>query len=107
MVLDYKILGNRLKQARLSKDLTQEQLAEILDVSVAYISRVETGNVEIILKRLSQICSILDVNMGYILDGTSYSSKNYLNNDFNSLLKDCPPEKSQLIYEIAQVIIKK
>lgn len=106
MTLDYKILGNRLKQARTSKNFTQEQLAEIIDVSVAYISRVETGNVEINLKRLSQICSILDVNMGFILDGTSYNSKNYLNDDFNSLLKNCPPEKTQLIYEIAKVIIQ-
>ena len=39
MKLNYSIIGMRLKQARLDKKITQEKLAEMLDVSVAYISR--------------------------------------------------------------------
>ena len=105
MALDYSIIGERLKKARLSKGLTQEQLAETLDVSVAFLSRAERGNVKINLARITQICDILDVPIGYILSGTVSNSKDYFTEDFSNLLKDCPPEKIKLIYDIAKVII--
>lgn len=105
MALDYVIIGNRLKTARINKNLTQEKLAEKLDVSIACLSRIECGKYEISLKRLDEICGILDVKLSYILDGVSQNSSNYLNNDFSSLLKSCPPEKIKLIYKIAKVII--
>lgn len=53
MALDFNIIGQRLKKARLDKNLTQEMLAEKLDVSVAFLSRIERGNSHINLKRLS------------------------------------------------------
>lgn len=106
MALDYSIIGERLKKARINKNLTQEQLAEQLDVSVAFLSRVERGNVKINLNRLSQICDILDISISYILTGARSNSKDYLSDDFSDLLKSCPPEKLKLIYDIAKVIIK-
>jgi transcriptional regulator with XRE-family HTH domain len=106
MALDYKLIGARLKQARLDKELTQENLAEKLDVSVAYLSRVERGTLDISLKRLSEICGLLDVKEGAILNGVSTTSKNYLNEDFVHLLKNCPPEKVKLIYELAKTVIE-
>ena len=84
--------------------MTQEDLAEKLDVSVAFLSRVERGSSHINLKRLSQVCSILDVDEGYILNGASNSSESYLENEFSDLLKSCSPEKQKLIYDIAKVI---
>ncbi|MBO5413363.1 MAG: helix-turn-helix transcriptional regulator [Clostridia bacterium] len=59
MALDYTIIGERIKLARTKKKLTQEKLAERLDVSVPYLSRVECGDASINLKRLSQICELL------------------------------------------------
>ena len=106
MSLDYSIIGERLKQARINEKLTQEELAEELDVSVAFLSRIERGSSYINLKRLNQICSILDVTEGEILNGVSKDSHNYLNKDFSILLKNCPPEKMNLIYNIAKVIVE-
>lgn len=105
MELDYTIIGERLKKARLAKNLTQEQLAEKLDVSVAFLSRAERGDVKINLSRISQLCDLLDVSISYILTGTVSNSKDYLTEDFSNLLKNCPPEKLRLIYDIAKVII--
>lgn len=105
MALDYSIIGERLKKARKSKNLTQEQLAEKIDVSVAFLSRVERGDVKINLPRLSQVCDILDISIAYILTGVGSNSKNYLSDDFANLLKNCPPNKLKLIYDIAKVII--
>ena len=105
MTLDYSIIGERLKKARISKGLTQEQLAEKLDVSVAFLSRAERGNVKINLPRITQICNILDISISTIITGTAFNSKDYLTEDFSNLLKNCPPEKFKLIYDIAKVII--
>lgn len=105
MAIDYKLIGSRIHTARTNKGFTQENLAEKLDVSIAFLSRVERGTTEINLKRLSQICELLDVTEGEILNGSSNTSKDYLNNDFSILLKNCPPEKLKLIYDIAKVVI--
>ena len=42
MAVDYDLIGERLKKARLAKGLTQENLAESLNISIAYLSRIET-----------------------------------------------------------------
>lgn len=105
MALDYNIIGQRLKKARQNKNFTQEDLAEKLDVSVAFLSRIERGSSHINLKRLNQICDILHITEGQILNGSSSNSKNYLDSEFSELLKTSSSEQQKLIYKIAQVII--
>ena len=104
MSLDYNIIGERLKKARTDKGLTQEKLAEKLDVSIAFLSRIERGSSHISLKRLSQICDILGISEGSILNGSSNNSNTYLSSEFNTLLKNTTPEKQKLIYKIAKII---
>lgn len=107
MALDYNIIGQRIKKARQNKHLTQKDLAEKLDVSVAFLSRIERGSSHINLKRLNQICDILNITEGQILNGSSGNSKNYLNAEFSELLKSSSSEEQKLIYKIAQVIVNK
>lgn len=104
MSIDYKIIGERLKKARIEKKYTQEKLAEIINVSVAYLSRIETGATHINLKRLNELCNILGVSEAYVLNGASENADNYLNYELASILKDCSSEKKELIYKIASVI---
>ena len=106
MALDYTVIGQRIKQARLAKNLTQEDLAEKVDISVAFLSRVERGNSHINLKRLNQICNLLEVSEGYVLNGASSNSENYLNKEFAELLKGCSGEKQKLIYNVAKAIVE-
>ena len=106
MALDYTIVGERLKKARLDKKLTQENLSEQLGISVAFLSKVERGNSHVNLKRLSQICDILGVTDGYILNGSSSTSQDYLSSEFNDILAKASPEKQKLIYKIAKVIVE-
>ena len=104
MAIDYSVIGERLKRARKDKHLTQEQLAEKIDVSIAFLSRIERGSSQINLKRLSQICEILDVTEGDILNGASSKSTKYLDFEFANLLKKFSSDKQKLIYDIAKVI---
>lgn len=105
MALDYTIIGERLKKARLEKNLTQEQLAEQIDVSIAFLSRVERGSSHINLKRLTQICNILGISEGLILNGAYEDSSDYLNADFKEILEKASPDKQKLIYKIAEIIV--
>ena len=36
MALDYSVIGSRIKQARIAKNMTQEDLADQIDISVAF-----------------------------------------------------------------------
>ena len=104
MAIDYSVIGSRIKQARLAKNMTQEDLADKIDISVAFLSRVERGNSHINLKRLNQLCGLLDVSEGYLLNGASSSSENYLDKEFTDLIKSVSPEKQKLIYNVAKTI---
>lgn len=55
MAVDYTIIGERIKNARKEKNMTQEKLAEQIGVSIAFLSRIERGNSQVNIKRLSQI----------------------------------------------------
>ncbi len=107
MALDYKLMGERLKKARIQKGYTQEKLAEIMKVSIAYISRIETGKTHVNLKRLNELCMVLDTSESYILNGASDNSISYLNTEFNTILKDCSSRDKELIYQIASIISQK
>lgn len=107
MALDYKLIGERLKKARVEKGYTQEKLAEMMELSIAYVSRIENSKTHINLKRLNELCSILDTSESYILNGVSDNSTSYLNNELNSILKDCSSKDKELIYQIASIISDK
>lgn len=103
---DYSVIGRRIKNARNEQKLTQEELADKIDVSVAFMSRVERGNSKINLKRLTQIAETLNVSPGYLLTGSNTASKDYLREDFRQVLDKCTPEQQRLIYEISELVCK-
>ncbi len=105
MSVDFALLGQRIREARLAKKLTQEELSEKLDISIAYLSRVERGASHINLTRLNQLCNLLGVSEGELLNGASSISSNYLNKEFSQLLKKCTPEQQRLIFNIAKTIL--
>ena len=104
MALDYTVIGQRIKKARAAKNYTQEDLAEKIDISVAFLSRIERGSSHLNLTRLNQLCTLLDITEGDLLNGTSSDSMNYLHKEFSELFKKCSPDKQKLIYDVAKVI---
>ena len=86
--------------------MTQEILAEKIDVSVAFISRVERGLSHFNLKRLGEVCAILDVTEGEILNGTSSTSEQYLISEFNEIMEKATSDQQKLILKIAKTIIE-
>ena len=104
MATDYNVIGERIRNARKARKMTQQDLAEELGVSIAFLSRVERGNSQINLKRISQICGILGISEGELLNGTSSTSSSYLDSEFSDILKKCNDKQVKLIYDIAKLI---
>lgn len=106
MAFDYSLIGKRIKHARDKQGITQEVLAEKLDVSNAYISKIERGKTPINLDRLSQLCVVLDESPEYILSGANISTQDYLRNEIILMLEDCSPEKIKLIMQVIKPIVE-
>lgn len=67
-------IGARVKQAREAAGLTQERLAELLDVTAQYLSGVERGAVGLSVPVLTDLCSVLLVSSDFILFGRTEGS---------------------------------
>ena len=104
MEIDYKVIGQRIREARKAKGWSQDKLSEEMDVTVVYISRVERGRSEINLKRLVQISEVLGVGIEYLITGSIVGDKRYLDKELYETLVSCTPSKQRLIYNIAQIV---
>ncbi len=104
MEIDYKLIGERIREARKKRGWSQERLSEEIDVTTVYISRVERGGSGINLKRLAQISKALDTSLEYLVGGTATEAPNYLDKELYETLVSCTPAKQRLIYNIAKIV---
>ncbi len=62
-----KKFGKNVKIERIKKDLTQEQLAEIMNVSQNYIANIEGGKANMSLGKILELSQFLDVDIDKLL----------------------------------------
>lgn len=82
------IIGRRLKQIRHERDLTQEQAAEALSISLAFYGRIERGQNGLTLERVIQLYEKLDIDPTYLLTGEKRQEIK-----LDIALNQCPREK--------------
>ena len=58
---DRKLLGKRIKSLRRSRGHTQEELAEIIDISANYLAGIERGEANPTLSLLQRLCTGLEI----------------------------------------------
>lgn len=56
-----KNLGNRIREIRISRSLTQEALAEKINLSAKSLSQIELGNNFVSAETLDELCSALNI----------------------------------------------
>lgn len=102
-------LGSRIKQCRKLQNLTQEKLAELVDLSPHYIYEIERGLKSMSLSTLMDIAMTLHVSTDYLLFGTqtpAHSSDQEPPADkLNLILKNLTPQKRNTIADILSVLI--
>ncbi|NBH19958.1 XRE family transcriptional regulator [Clostridiaceae bacterium] len=62
-------IGQRIRSFRLSRDLTQAELAESLDVSTNYISEIENGKKGMSQDTLCRLCLTYHLSADFLLFG--------------------------------------
>ncbi|MCT4565619.1 MAG: helix-turn-helix domain-containing protein [Maledivibacter sp.] len=65
--MDYVALGNRIREERLRLGLTQEKLAEDIDISISYMGQIERGERSLTLGSLVKVVNRLGVTIDYLL----------------------------------------
>lgn len=78
MGVNYETLGKNLYYYRKRKKMTQEELAEHLDLSVGFISQLERGIAKPSIDTLSDICDVLECPIGAILEYSNSKNSPFL-----------------------------
>lgn len=71
------MLGDRIKALRIEKNITQQQLADLLAVGKSTIGMWETNKREPDLETIRQIAEILDTPMAFLLNDTVKIGREY------------------------------
>lgn len=82
-----KEIAERIKETRIQKGLTQEQLANRLGWTRSAISKIEHDTYEISLETAKKIARALDADPGYIIFGAE-DVKGEINRLFDRLTPD-------------------
>ena len=77
--MNYKLLGNRIREERKKKKYTLEQLAEKLDVSTTFIGQIERAKGVPSLETFVKIANALEISTDSLLFGdlTANSGNDY------------------------------
>ena len=70
MNFDQAAFGCRLKETRKERGLTQEQLAEVLNISTPHLGNIEIGKRGISIDLLVEVSDVLNVSVDFLIRGT-------------------------------------
>lgn len=104
----YRQVGERVKAHRKLARLTQERLAEKADLSVHYLSRIETGSAAPTLDSLERIAQALGVQIGELFQfrkGEVQEAKELLH-QIQRLLKNRRPEELRMARNLVGQIVE-
>ncbi|MBQ4580466.1 MAG: helix-turn-helix transcriptional regulator [Clostridia bacterium] len=66
-MIDYKDFGQRVRKLRRANGLTQEELAEKVDISASFMGHIERGSRIASLETLVSLCNVLKVSPTHLL----------------------------------------
>lgn len=107
--LDFKVIGSKIKERRLSQGITQETIANKLDVNPSHISNIECGRANPSLTVLVKIANILKCSVDYFIGGeyTYKADKNCektLDDKIVDKLKHCDINTKNKILKIIDIL---
>ena len=102
--IDYKKLGLRIKSIRISKNLTQENLAQLVDCNVSHISNNENNHTKVSLIMLLSIANALNTSIDYLLSEQYENRSLALDNEILRAIKNCDNIKKEKILKIIEIL---
>ena len=104
MNIDYKLIGSRIKAERNKQGITQEVMAERLDVTVGYVSQVERGITKISLDLLGKISAILGCDIASLITNSAPGEDKYMLNDIMSEVRRLRARDKKIILSIIKMM---
>lgn len=104
MKLNLKMMGFRIGTQRRAIEMTQEELAEKVGVSVKHISAIETGRTRANIELLYDIATSLGVTIDCFTFGIV--KKSHIE-EIEDYLKECNEEEIRIIKKIIRAIAEK
>ena len=100
-----ELLGARIKELRKGKGLTQQQLAELIDIDPKHLSKIEVGNSYPSLYNLEKITKALEVKMQDLFKFEHHKSRKEQIKEITKMLNEANDDSVKLTYKILSEII--
>ncbi len=93
-------IGERIKEARVAKKMSQQELASKANISLPHISDIEHGKQSMKLLTFIRIIEALQVSSDSIIKADVPGVNQIYQNEFGALLEDCSPGEIEAIKKI-------
>lgn len=104
--MEYKLLGQRIRAARIAAGVSQEQLAEMVGLTSQHISHTEVASTKISLPSLVKIANALHTSVDKLLSDSVQDSTPHLLDDVHRVFSDCDPDEVYCMLEAANAVKK-
>ena len=107
--LDFKVIGLKIKERRKALGITQESVAEYLEVNPSHISNIECGHANPSLTALVNISNILQCSIDYFINGEyTYNTDKGIDTSLDDKILDkiryCDTDKKSRILQIIDLL---
>ena len=99
-------MGDRIKESRKKLGLTQEQLAEKIDVSLTYVSELERGLKMPSMQLFIKLIEVLDASADYLLKDTVSAGKAYGNSVITQKIEKLTPKQRVALEALVETYIE-
>ena len=99
MEIDFKKVGDKIRDARTAKKLTQENLAELTNLSVTHISAIENAASKFSVDALVGISEALNISIDWLLLGDDGNNL-YIEHQVNRALSDCSQREIRFLLDV-------
>jgi transcriptional regulator with XRE-family HTH domain len=97
-------LGKRIRDLRTARELSQEQLAGMAELSAKYLGEVERGIGNISIERLNKIAGMLGVELQELLETGHKRSRTELLAEIASMAQKLPDKDVQIAYRMLRML---
>ena len=104
--MDYKQLEARIKATRLAAGLTQEQLAERINLSSGHCAHVERGTTKVSLSALVNMANALNTTPDKLLVDNNYHATPLLLKEVQEVFEGCDSDEIYVMLQAATSIKK-
>ncbi|OGW11166.1 MAG: hypothetical protein A2W77_03585 [Nitrospinae bacterium RIFCSPLOWO2_12_39_16] len=101
-----ELIGARIKSIRDAKGMTQERLAEVMDINSKYLSNIERGKENPTLDMLIKLANALEVEMWEMFDFGHEVSLKELRETMSRFLKELDDEKLRMAVKLLRAVVR-